>query len=360
VQLIKLDLGIAPRNVATVQFQLPRPRYQEWSSRVQLHRGFGERMQAVSGVTAAGAVSWLPVSGGSMNWGRGYVDAEGNRVAGQAQYRAVEGHYFEAMGIPLLEGRLFEATDDSRGQPVVIINQEMERRYFRDADPLGQEVFVGRRDAGRIVGVVGDVAQDRRGTVVPEVYMPHSQAAEVRSWDMTHVIATATPRDDIFEIARRELATLDPNLVVHNARRMEDIVASALAPDSFALFLIGIFAGVAALVAGTGIYGALSYRVSRRRRELGIRIALGAMARDVGLQVLRRAGGLLAVGLTLGLAAAFALSRLLGSLLFEVSERDPLVFTLAPVAFIVIGLVAAWLPAHRATTVDPVRVLGSE
>lgn len=117
---------------------------------------------------------------------------------------------------------------------------------------------------------------------------------------------------------------------------------------------------MAALVAGTGIYGALSYRVSRRRRELGIRIALGAMAGHVRLQVLRRAGWLLAVGLTLGLASAFALSRLLASLLFEVSERDPLVFALAPAAFIVIGLVAAWPPAHRATAVDPVRVLASE
>jgi ABC-type lipoprotein release transport system permease subunit len=243
---------------------------------------------------------------------------------------------------------------------VVIINQAMERRYFADTDPLGQGVFVGRREAGRIVGVVGDVAQDRRGTVAPQVYMPHSQAAQVRRWDMTHVISTEIPRDDIFEVARRELAAFDPNLVVHGARRMDDIVASALIRDTFALFLIGIFAAVAALVAATGIYGTLSYRVSRRRQELGIRIALGAMARDVRLQVLRRAGWLLAAGLTFGLVSAFALSRLLTSLLFEVSERDPLVFILTPVAFIVIGLVAAWLPAHRATTINPVEALGSE
>ncbi len=295
-----------------------------------------------------------------MNWGRGYVNAEGEQASGPAEYRAVEGQYFEAMGIPLIKGRLFEGTDDSRGQPVVIINQAMERLYFRDSDAIGQGVFVGRRTAGRIVGVVGDVAQDRRGTVAPQVYMPHSQAAQVRGWDMTHVIATETPRDDIFEIARSELAAFDPNLVVHNARRMDDIIASALTRDTFAFFLIGIFATVAALVAATGIYGTLSYRVSRRRQELGIRIALGAMARDVRLQVLRRAGWLLAVGLAFGLASAFALSRLMESLLFEVSDRDPLVFTLTPVVFIVIGLVAAWLPAHRATTVDPVRVLASE
>jgi putative ABC transport system permease protein len=360
VQLITFDLGITATNVATVQFHLPRPRYREWSDRVQLHRGFQERMESISGVAAAGAVSWLPVSGGSMNWGRGYVNAEGEREVGPAEYRAVEGQYFKAMGIPLIKGRLFEETDDSRGQPVVIINQEMERRYFGDTDPLAKEVFVGRREAGRIVGVVGDVAQDPRGTVAPQVYMPHSQAAQVRSWDMTHVVATETPRDDIFEVARRELATLDPNLVVHSARRMDDIVASALARDTFALFLIGIFASVAALVAGTGIYGTLSYRVSRRRQEMGIRIALGAMARDVRMQVLRRAGWLLTAGLIFGLSSAFALSRLLASLLFEVSERDPLVFILTPLAFIVIGLVAAWFPAHRATTVDPVRVLGSD
>jgi predicted permease len=360
VQLIRFDLGITPTNVATVQFHLPRPRYREWSDRVQFHQGFQERMAAVSGVAAAGAVSWLPVSGGSMNWGRGYVNAEGERVAGRAEYRAVEGQYFEAMGIPLITGRLFEVTDDSRGQPVVIINQAMERLYFRDTDPIGQGVFVGRREAGRIVGVVGDVAQDRRGTVAPQVFMPHSQAAQVRGWDMTHVIATEAPREDIFEIARSELARFDPNLVVHGARRMDDIVAGALARDTFAFFLIGIFASLAALVAGTGIYGTLSYRVSRRRQELGIRLALGAMARDVRLQVLKRAGWLLAVGLVFGLATAFALSRLLASLLFEVSERDPLVFILTPVAFIVIGLVAAWFPAHRATTVDPVRVLGSD
>jgi putative ABC transport system permease protein len=177
---------------------------------------------------------------------------------------------------------------------------------------------------------------------------------------MKQVIATETHRADLLEIVRGELAAIDPGLVVHNPRPLSEVMAAAIAREEFAFTLMGVFAGVAIILAAVGIYGVLAYSVSQRTREMGIRMAMGADSRDVRLAVIRQCGFLTALGLAAGLAGAFALSRLLDSMLFEVGVRDSLIFICAPLALCFVAGLAGFIPARRATRIDPMEALRYE
>ncbi|NIM49933.1 MAG: FtsX-like permease family protein [Gemmatimonadales bacterium] len=361
LKLQQVDLGIAPGPMMTFEVHLPESRYGEPSSRAAFHQALHDRLEAVPGVDAVGAISWLPVSDIYNTWTFTYLSAEGEVMehGGMADFRVIEGGYFDAMNIGLLEGRQFERTDGADAPLVAIINQSTARRYYEGRDPLGQPFAVAGR-AWRVIGVVQDAAHDHRGAFTPKIYLPHAQFAYDRNWSLIQAVSTTTDRPDLVDIARRELAEIDPQLVIHNAQSMQAVMGTAIAREKFTFLLMGIFAAVALSLATVGIYGVLAYSVTQRTREIGIRMALGADLRAVRWAVVRHGAILAAVGISGGLLGAFALSQLLRSLLFEVRVRDPLTFTVVPITLALVALLAGYIPARRATKVDPIEVLRHE
>jgi putative ABC transport system permease protein len=358
LNLQKVDLGFQPGNVMTLETHLPDATYSEPSERVTFHQTFADRIRAIPGVEKVGAVSYLPVTGMYNIWGLRVRSEDGEPVNGGAQFRIVEGDYFEALDIPLTKGRYFERTDGADASPVVIVNSSMVERHFPGRDPLLEEIYSAERWR-KVVGVVADVAHDHQGSVTPKVYVPHAQYVD-RNWAMKQVISTESYRPDLVEILRGELVVIDPELVVHNPRPMSEIAASAIAREEFAFTLLSVFAAVAVLLAAVGIYGVLAYSVGQRTREMGIRMAMGAGSGHVRLAILRQCGVLTAFGLAAGLAGAFALSRLLETMLFEVGTRDTVIFALAPIALCLIAGIAGFIPARRATRIDPMEALRYE
>jgi putative ABC transport system permease protein len=320
---------------------------------------FRGRLESVPGVAAAGAASWLPVSGEYHDWGFRYLTPDGDVAWASANFRIIEGDYFDVLHIDRLRGRAFSPSDAAGAPPVAIINEETARRYFTESDPLNEEIPAeGRR--WRIVGIVRNVAHDHRGNVAPKVYLPHAQLADNRNWVLTYVIETATSSTDLPDIARRELATIDPDLVIHNVRPMHEVTAGAIARERFVVILMVVFAGVAAALAGAGIYGVLAYTVGQRTREIGIRIALGAQTRSVRWAVVGQAAVPVAAGTVVGLLGALMASRVLESMLFQVGSRDLVTFIVVPVAMALLALLAGYVPARRASRVDPMEALRQE
>jgi putative ABC transport system permease protein len=356
--LQQVDLGMAPGPVMTFEVDLPDSRYPGAAQQIAFHQAFADRIGAIPGIETVGAISKLPVTGPYNSWGFEFMSSDGEVVEGGADFRIIEGGYFEALNITLLAGRFFERSDAADGPPVTIINEFTARRFFGDRDPVGQEILQsGRR--WRIIGIVGDVAHDHQGNVRPKVYLPHAQYVD-RNWALTQVIATATYRDDLLELVRQELAAIDPGLVFYNARWMRDVTASAIARDKFALVLMATFSGVALSLAAVGIYGVLAYSVTQRTREIGIRMALGADSRKVRSVVVRQGARVAVVGIVAGLLGAFALSRLLESMLFGVTARDPFTFAVVPLALALSVWLAGYIPARRATKVNPIEALRHE
>jgi putative ABC transport system permease protein len=362
VRLQGVDLGIRPGHVETFEVHLPPATYGDPADRIAFHRTLHDRLAGVPGVTAVGAASWLPVSNQFNSWTFTYLSAEGEVLewGGEANIRVIEGDYFAALGIGLVRGRVFERTDDADATLVTVVNQTLANRYYEGRDPLGQSLIVGDGREWRIIGVVEDVAHDARGDVAPKIYLPHAQFGDDRNWAMVQVVATSNPRDDLPGIARRELAEIDPELVIHNVRTMESVTQAAIARERFTFFLMGLFAVVALTLAAVGLYGVLSYSVSQQTREIGIRIALGANVRTVRRSVVGYATLLAGAGILAGLIGAVALSRLLGALLFDVDVRDPMTFAAAPLVLAAVAWLAGFVPARRATSIDPVEAIRVE
>jgi putative ABC transport system permease protein len=351
------NLGIAPGNIITFEVHLPGVRYAEPAARATFHAEFQRRLAALPGVRASGAVSYLPVSGRYHSWGFRRTN-QGAQNA-QADQRVVEGEYFRAMGIPVLRGRVFGSQDNVNPPRQVVISQATARAVFGDEDPIGQTLrIIG--DTVEIIGVVGDVASSARGAIVPIIYHSHRQFAGDRNWALIQVVALDRPLPALLTDVRRELASIDPALVLYQPRMLTDIIGNGIAQDRFALMVIGAYAVVALSLAAVGIYGVLSYAVSRRRRELGIRIALGAQRGWVRGMVVRDGARLALIGVGLGLAGALLATRALGSMLFGVSATEPLVFAAASALLLLVALAASWIPARSATNVDPLHALRSD
>jgi predicted permease len=358
-RLRSVSLGIHHANAITFDVNLPAGRYASPERRAQFHRQFQERVAALPGVRAIGAVSRLPVTGSYHRWGTRRLDAPADVRSIDTEHRTIEGRYFEALGIPLLRGRTFNAEDSATGPMRVVVSQEVARRIFGDEDPIGKAVRINA-DTAEIIGVVRDVAITPRGVVDPTVYHSHWQFASNRNWALKQVVAMDGPRPTLLEDVRRELAAIDPALVLHQPRMLSDVIGAGIAQERFALLLIGGFALLALVLAAVGIYGVLSYAVTRRRREMGIRMALGAPARAVWSLVLRDGARLAAVGVMLGLAGAYGATRVLQSLLFGVSATDPIVFGLAAITLAAVALLASWIPARAATRVDPLTAVRAD
>ena len=353
-RLQNVDLRISPENVLTYQVNLPGGRYTA-EQRREFHLELHRRVSALPGVKAAGAVSKLPVTGTYHSWGTRIPGAAGWVL--QPEQRTIEGAYFDAVGIPVIRGRAFGPEDHAAAERRVVISESVAQALFPGLDPIGRKVQV-LSATPTVIGVVPDVALNARGERAPAVYHSHSQFAENRNWSLTQVVATNGPVHGIVDAIRRELAAVDPQLVLHQPQPLSDVIGRGQARERFSLQLIGAFAVLAMAIAGIGLYGVLAYSVTSRRREIGIRMALGAQPSSVRSLFVGTGGKLTAVGLLAGVCAALLLTRGLQSLVFEVSVLDPVVFLAAAAMLALVAAAAAWIPARAATRVDPLEVLG--
>jgi putative ABC transport system permease protein len=318
-----------------------------------------EEVAALPSVVSVGAASAGPLFGGR--------EPDEFTVAGRpapepgqrpvARRYDVGPNYFRTLGVPLKSGRDFNDADTHGATPVAIINEAMARRYFPDEDPIGQQVTM-LGGPMTIVGIVGDVQPLRPGDPVePEIYWPYKQRPRYATFLL---IRTASDPTATIQAAEQRLKALDPDMNVSTFRTMEELIGRQLVRPRFNMFLIGVFASVALLLATVGIYGVISYSVAQRTREIGIRVALGAAAGDILRSVVGRGMWLTLAGVVFGLAGAFGVTRVLSSLLVGVEPTDP--FTFASIALLVIlaALFACYVPARRATRVDAMVALRSE
>jgi putative ABC transport system permease protein len=274
----------------------------------------------------------------------------------QADQRIVEGSYFEALGIPVLRGRAF-GPDDHAGAPrSVVVNRALVHALYGKEDPIGRMLRISGFYPV-IMGVVADVPVSARGDVVPMVYHRHAQYAANRNWALTQVVSLEHSRPDLLEEARRELAAIDRELVLYEPKRLDEVIGRGRSRERFAMLLIGTFSALALVLAAIGIYGVLAHSVSRRRREIGIRMALGAGSASVKQMIVRQGMTLAALGILTGLAGAAVLTRSLATLVFEVSVLDPWAVTAASATLAVVACAASYLPARGATRLHAVESL---
>ena len=368
--LQRVDLGLNPSGVLTMRLSLPRTAYREPADVVNFYSRLMQELRNVPGVKQAGAARSLPLGSQIGDFGLvvdGFTPPPGTSAKGDWQI-ATAG-YMEAIGEQVVRGRTIEANDTSDTQLVALINDEMARRYWPGRDPIGGRFRIGqdpRRPWVTVVGIVKGVRHNGITEVVKEkFYVPHTQwhrslgnANLIRS--MTLVIKTDGDPSSLTTSVRGVIRQIDPNLPVADVRTMDQVVGAALATPRFTSVLLSIFAALALTLSAIGIYGVLSYLVSRRTREIGIRVAIGAQRADVIRMVLGSGLSLALIGIGIGIALAFGITGLLRGLLHGVTPADPATFAGVAVLLTAVAIVASTVPAWRASRVDPVLALKSE
>lgn len=361
-RLRRVPLHIETNGVLTYEVNLPESRYGSAEQQILFRSELQRRLSGVSGVRSAAAISHLPVTGRTFTWGvrraLGETDAEDRFVA--ADQRVVSGDAFAVLGIPLLHGRLFGPQDDGDAPLRVVVNAALARDVFGDAAAAvgdGVRIAGARRE---IIGVVADVPVTARGEAAPMVYHSDRQYSAFWTRNLVQMVAIRPGAPDPLPAIAREVRALDPELVVHRPRPLVDVVGGGRARERFAAQLVTAFATLAVALSALGLYGVLSHAVRRRRREIGIRLALGADDRSVLSMLVRHGVSLAAVGVALGLVGALAATRGLRSLVFGVDVHDARVFAAAAAVLIVVALIASALPALRALRVSPVETFRAE
>jgi predicted permease len=364
VAILDVPSTVQAGGVLSFEVNLPVARYPDGASREAFHERLESRVADLPGVDAVGAVSWLPWSGRYHIWSF-YWDPNDPTASGandDAWYgtdiRIFAGDYFDAIGLRVLRGD-DPSQVDMEAEPVVWVSRTLADQVFGDVDPLGQTIEVGG-DPRRIVGIVEDVPVDARGRVTRHTYIPHAQFADDRNWALIQTVKAHSDLGALREEIRGEIRALDADLVLYRPRPLTQVEGTSRAQDRFATVLMGSFALLALVLSLVGTYGVLAGSVASRRREIGIRMALGADGPRVRGMVLRYAAALTIPGVVLGLAGALAGTRLLDRMLFGVKSADPLAFVLSALVFLGVGLLSGWLPARRATRVEPARTLTSE
>jgi putative ABC transport system permease protein len=355
--------GFESRNLLTMM--IPASSAKKYSDTAQVSAFYSEAIksiEALPGVEAAGVVSNLPF-GGNMDTSGFHVEEKplaNPAEAPSAERYSVSPDYLRAMGIPLLRGRGFAEQDNANAPLVALINREAARRIWPNEDPVGKRIRLGSVESPlrSVVGVVGDVNHyDLETAPGLQAYIPHAQRAEAY---MQLVVRAAVEPGALTGPVRQAIHALDPDVPLHKLTTMRQLVSASAAQRRFTLLLIAVFAAVALLMAAIGLYGVMAYSVTQRTQEIGIRVALGAQRADVLRLVVGQGLRLVAVGVTLGLMAALALTRLMQTLLFEVSATDPVTFAGVALLLTLVALLACWIPARRAATVDPLVALRSE
>jgi putative ABC transport system permease protein len=369
-RVLEVRPGFNPAHLATVQIWIPisnNPAADPYSveeKRADFLLEVFRRVSALPGVEQAS------ISGNDtlpMNSGRNYspFSIQGRTAESErgpiADIAVVDTKYFRTMEVPLIAGRNFTDYDTYKAQPVAVIDQTLARRYWPDENPLGQQVKFGfgRGVQGvTVVGVVGDIKSDGfEAPSVPHIYVPLGQFAPVNA---VVFLRSKSDAEQIGEAVRHEVETLDPNVPVHSISSMDQIIARSVAGRLFALELLGVFALVALILAAVGIYGVMSYSFSQRMHEVGIRVALGAQRLDILRMALGEGLRIVVIGLAAGLLGAAVVTRIFRSMLFEVPPSDPVTFVSASAILAAVALFACYLPARRATRVDPLIALREE
>ena len=366
VRLQEVPLGFRPDGVLTAGMSLPRAQYAKPEQWRGFYGSLVERLRSEPGVESAAAALPLPLTGGGLNFAfsiEGRADEGGGAGANDktANYTSATTDYFRVMGVPLAAGRIFDERDAPGAPQVCIVSSAFARRFLPGEDPLGKRLVFGFQEpiAREIVGVVGDVKRD--GLALPsqpEMYVPFAQDP----WWAAYAVVRTSSGDParLSSAMRADVQALDPTLPIENVAPMRSFIDDSVAQPRFRTTLLGLFGAAALLLAVLGIYGVISYSVGRRTREVGIRLALGAAPADVLRMVLGEGLALVGLGLALGVAGAFLATRSLSSLLFEVSRLDAGSWVAVAALLLLAGLAASWLPARRATRVDPVTALRSE
>ena len=364
VGLQNVDPGLDAHNVLTFRVTLPNQRYKEPQKKIDFFQQATEKLNQLPGVRSASAASYVPMTGvgaGTNLKILGQPPAKPGEELG-ATIRTVLPGYFHTMGIPLKRGRDFNAADDLESTPHrFIVSEAFVRKYLPGEEPLGKQISVEMNNEnpfGEIVGVVGDVSDKTLDSELPPtVYYIHSH---LTYGEMVFVLRAENDALALSEPARKIIQGMDPELPVSQVRTMETVVRQTFASQQFSAVLLGGFSLASLLLAAIGVYGVLAYSVSQRTREIGVRIALGAEPLTITRMVVASGARMVMIGAAAGLAAALALSGLMKSLLFGIGPRDPLTFVAAPVIFVVVALVTAYVPARRAARVSPMEALRAE
>ncbi|HVS66139.1 MAG TPA: ABC transporter permease [Thermoanaerobaculia bacterium] len=374
-RLIGTEAGFDADRVLTMALTLPPEAYPEAEGVRSFVRTLRERVAALAGVEHTSMTTSLPLTFGER---RSFYPegADPTAVRPSVTVTWVDGPFFEALGIPLEEGRLFDGSERADGEQVVLVNRTLARRIWPEEDVVGQRIrwrMPGSENAWlTVIGVVADVNDGPLGSEPnPHVYVPYQQfadaeldmAANVRSpWGRQFqlVVASETDPSSLINPVLAEVRELDRSLPVSAVRTMEQIVGEGVAPQRASALLLGAFAAIALVLAGVGLYGVLAYAVTQRRREIGVRVALGAERSSVVGMIVRQGLGLVLVGLAGGVIAALGLSRLMAAVLYQTAAWDPVTFVAATAVLVLAALLASWLPARRASRVDPATALRTE
>jgi predicted permease len=364
--LLHTPAGFTADHVLTARITLPRSRYPNAGRIAALHREVLDRLRATPGVEAAGTAAYLPLSGDDNGWAF--------RIAGRppqpvgvynvAKYRPISDGYFDALGMPLIRGRGFDASDAENAVATVVINQSMARAYWGDENPLGQRLQFGggmwATTWRTIVGVVGDVRHEGLDRdLTPEMYVPFAQAPQPESV-ATLVIRTPLETSAMADVARAVVSASDPFVPIDRLTTMDQLLSASVGTPRFQTIVFTAMALLALTMASIGIYGVTSYTVAQRTREFGICLALGAPRHRLLRRVLGRSIAVIAAGLGVGVLAAFALTRLITKLLYGVTPLDPVTFVTVPLLLFGVACLATYLPARRATGVNPIVALRVE
>jgi putative ABC transport system permease protein len=364
-RLQKVNSGLQEENVLTFNVTLPEIKYKS-ANQSQFFIDLKQRLESTPGVQSASSILPLPLSGDRFSisfWIEGRPLPPKDHPS--ADFFTTGVGYFKTMGIPIIKGRDFDDRDRHGSTPVIIITETFGLQYFPNEYPIGKRIHPGISSyededsvMREIVGVVGDVrnrslsTESKPAYYVPQTQVPFSQMVTV-------VKTTGEPRS-LISAATKEVAAMDQDIPLYGAKSMEEYLSASVAAPRFSTTLLSIFAGVALVLTIVGLYGVMSYSVAQRTNEIGIRMALGAQSRDVLLMVVKQGSVLILMGLVIGLAGAFALTRLIASLLFGVTAKDPFTFIAVSVLLAVVALLACYIPALRATKVDPMDALRCE
>jgi putative ABC transport system permease protein len=359
-KLLEVRPGFNPEKVLTTGINLPASKYRESYQQTQFVDKLLERLGNLPDVRQVAASGGLPLAGASDAgiWITGpSIAAPGAGTT--ANYYRVTPHYLQTLGIPLIHGRFFTEHDVSTSQPVVVINETMAKRFFPNGDAIGNRLDIsGPTYVREIVGVVGDVKQEGlKAPIAPQVYEPFFQKPSA-SFNV-EVRGLGDPMQ-LAETVRRQVLAIDKDQPVSKVLTMDEIVARAVTQDRFSVFLLGLFGFLALALAAVGIFGVMAYAVTQRTHEIGIRMALGAKRGGILKLVLGHSLQVVLIGIGIGLVASLLLTRLMTSLLYEVKATDPAIFAAVSATLLGVGLVAALVPARRASKVDPIVALRYE
>jgi putative ABC transport system permease protein len=363
VKLIHVAPGYRSEGVLTGRLSLPRSRYPDNHQIAVFERGLLEQLEGSPAIQSAGFTTYLPLSGSDNGWAF-LIEGRPPLPTGIfyfAKYRPVSAGYFETLGIPILRGRSFTRGDEREGSPwVVVINESMARKYWGAEDPIGQRLRFGSATWRTVIGVVGDVRHEGLGgEMKPEMYVPMEHAPNVESGP-TIVVRTALDAGSASAQLRESVSAVDRTIPVDRIETMDQLLSRSVAQPRFRTVVLTAFSILAFVMASIGVYGVINYLVIQRTREFGIRMSMGATQTDVLRLVLRRAAALIGAGAFLGVAGAVLLVRFITKLLFQTAPVDPLTFAAVPVVLAIVALTASYVPARRATRVDPMIALRYE